>query len=65
MLRRGPQEYFGEAQSVAFDVTLLIAITGPSFGQTLVLSRWLAADARAERAGASQAGPSRQDGADL
>jgi hypothetical protein len=29
-----------------------------------MLSRWLAADARAERAGARQAGPSSQDGPD-
>jgi hypothetical protein len=42
----------GMAVEVTFDVTLPLAISESSFGEALMLSRWLAADARAERASA-------------
>jgi hypothetical protein len=52
-LRRRPRaarECCGQAWSVT--VTLLFGITESSCGQALMLFRWLAADARADRAGA-------------
>jgi hypothetical protein len=54
-LRRRPggaQECCGQTLPFAFDVTLPFAITKSSCGQALMLFRWLAADARVERAGA-------------